>query len=47
MVRDCIWDDEIDYSDVIDECENDELVDSFDREFEEFMSSIKSLKSWV
>ena len=33
------YDDEVDYSDLIDECEIDE-------EFEEFMCSMKSLKSW-
>jgi hypothetical protein len=31
-MKDCVWDDEIDYSDVIDECENEELIDSFDEE---------------
>jgi len=25
-----IHDDEVDYSDIIDECENDELIESFD-----------------
>ena len=35
-----LYDDEVDYSELIDECEIDD-------NFEEFMSSMRSLKSWV
>ena len=41
MIKDCVYDDEVDYSDVIDEYEDEMLSD------EEFESGMKSLKSWI
>jgi hypothetical protein len=41
MIKDCLYDDEIDYSDLIDEYEDDEML--IDEEFEMSMC----LKSWV